>query len=197
MKFDLTFFLLNDDEVATAEQRKSSMQKLRPSSPECTHSEESTGNDRILRTSMGTARSTSIPLPSSHVSRTQSELQLSIDEEAAEQRDARMFHRMVNGIRERQHQAVVDGFGILPKSFDQSISRIVQARLAPLDFGGRTAEHHSILSVDSPAEDEQIDDSEAWSISGFENDQPSPMIDGFEDEELGREDEEGVFEMDL
>jgi hypothetical protein len=48
------------------------------------------------------SRSSNIPLPSSHVVRTQSELQLSLDEAAAEQRDATMFYRVLNGLRERQ-----------------------------------------------------------------------------------------------
>lgn len=47
-------------------------------------------------------KSQSIPLPSSHVHRTQSEVQLCEDMETAERRDLNMFYRLVNGIRERQ-----------------------------------------------------------------------------------------------
>jgi hypothetical protein len=48
--------------------------------------------------------SQSIPLPRSHVHRTQSEVQLCEDMETAERRDLTMFYRLVNGIRERQMQ---------------------------------------------------------------------------------------------
>lgn len=51
-------------------------------------------------------KSQSIPLPASHVHRTQSELQLCEDMEAAERRDLNMFYRLVNGIRERQMKLV-------------------------------------------------------------------------------------------
>jgi hypothetical protein len=53
-----------------------------------------------------TRKSQSIPLPASHLHRTQSELQLSEDMEAAERRDLNMFYRLVNGIRERQMKLV-------------------------------------------------------------------------------------------
>lgn len=49
-----------------------------------------------------TPRSSSIPLPSSHVHRTESEVQLFHDQAAAEERDLNMFYRLVNGIRKRQ-----------------------------------------------------------------------------------------------
>jgi hypothetical protein len=51
-------------------------------------------------------KSQSIPLPSTHVHRTQSEVQLSEDMETAERRDLNMFYRLVNGIRERQMNLV-------------------------------------------------------------------------------------------
>lgn len=49
-------------------------------------------------------RSKTIPLPSSHIARTQSELQLSEDMAAAEWKDLCMFYRVVGGIREQQQQ---------------------------------------------------------------------------------------------
>jgi hypothetical protein len=52
------------------------------------------------------SRSTSIPLPPTHVHRTQSELQLDQDQQVADQRDATMFYRLVNGIRERHYQSI-------------------------------------------------------------------------------------------
>jgi hypothetical protein len=50
----------------------------------------------------GRKMSQSMPFPSTHVHRTQSEIQLCEDEEMAERRDLTMFYRLVNGIRERQ-----------------------------------------------------------------------------------------------
>ena len=47
--------------------------------------------------------SRSIPLPTSHVHRTQSELQLCEDLAVADHRDMAMFVRLVNGIRDKQH----------------------------------------------------------------------------------------------
>jgi len=43
-----------------------------------------------------------IPLPRSHIRKTQSELQLCEDMELAEYRELSMFYRVVNGIRQRQ-----------------------------------------------------------------------------------------------
>ena len=45
-----------------------------------------------------------IPLPSSHIPRTKSELQLREDTVAAEWADLAMFHRLVNGMRDRHRQ---------------------------------------------------------------------------------------------
>jgi hypothetical protein len=50
------------------------------------------------------AISNNIPLPSSYVSRTESEVQLAMDVAAAERRDERMFHRLINGIQDRHRQ---------------------------------------------------------------------------------------------
>ena len=82
-----------------------------------------------LGTSMethSTAKSSSIPLPSSHVSRTQSELQLFRDEEAAELRDVNMFYRLVNGIRERHQEEA-------PESSSDPIASLVQTRLKNME----------------------------------------------------------------
>mmetsp|Transcript_16428 Transcript_16428/g.36478 ORF Transcript_16428/g.36478 Transcript_16428/m.36478 type:complete len:280 (-) Transcript_16428:271-1110(-) len=51
----------------------------------------------------GGAAAAAIPFPSSHIPRTKSELQLHEDTAAAEWADMCMFHRLVTGIRERQH----------------------------------------------------------------------------------------------
>ena len=45
-----------------------------------------------------------IPLPSSHITRTESELQLREDTAAAEWADQAMFHRLVNGMRDRNQR---------------------------------------------------------------------------------------------
>jgi hypothetical protein len=50
--------------------------------------------------------SSSIPLPRTHVSRTESEKQLAMDVAVAEQRDERMFNRLIHGIRARHYQRV-------------------------------------------------------------------------------------------
>ena len=50
------------------------------------------------------AASNNIPLPSTYVSRTESEVQLAMDVAAAERRDERMFHRLINGIQDRHRQ---------------------------------------------------------------------------------------------
>jgi hypothetical protein len=66
-------------------------------------------SEKALISSTGKPRgrkSKSIPLPSSHVHRTQSELQLCEDMETAERRDLNMFYRLVNGIRDRQMMLV-------------------------------------------------------------------------------------------
>lgn len=47
------------------------------------------------------AQSLAIPLPDSHIRRTESELQLSEDQAIAEGRDRVMFHRLISGIRSR------------------------------------------------------------------------------------------------
>lgn len=169
------------------------------------HCDETDGyNDHILGTSMGTTRSTSIPLPSSHVPRTQSELQLSIDEEAAEQRDARMFYRLVNGIRERQQQQATTALSSVnwENSFDDSISRLVRARLTPLDQSDQPTDEPQPREVLTATNDLPQAEAEAdsWSISGYDHDEhPSPPLQSLY-EETGEDDyheEEGLFELDL
>lgn len=222
MKFDLTFLLhpTSSEKTSCDKHLKCSMAKSSLSSLESnpvSHSDETDGgNDHhMMGTSMGTTRSTSIPLPSSHVPRTQSEVQLSIDEEAAEERDARMFYRLVNGIRERhqQQQTALDALH-WQNSYEQSISRIVQARLTPLaKEGARLADQVPVATEPtklSPEPDQvhHQDPSDAWSISGYEEEQqPQPGSVPFhlahqpvdEDDEEGNSspEEEGLFEMDL
>lgn len=87
-------------------------------------------------------RSRNIPLPLSHVQRTQSEAQLCEDMETAEQRDLNMFCRLVNGIRERQMDLVrenessaaaaafYDPAHALTEA-EQSLAHIIHTRNAP------------------------------------------------------------------
>ncbi|KAG7363493.1 hypothetical protein IV203_026854 [Nitzschia inconspicua] len=96
-------------------------------------------------------RSESIPLPSSHVHRTHSEVQLCEDMETAERRDLNMFYRLVNGIRERQMHLVHEhhpqdalvsselhhhGHGFYDRGSDVAesfVAHIIHTRNAPLD----------------------------------------------------------------
>ena len=50
-----------------------------------------------LGMSINSIRSASIPLPSSHIDRTQSEIQFDMDQAAAQQREISMFYRVVHG----------------------------------------------------------------------------------------------------
>jgi len=97
-------------------------------------------------------KSVNIPLPESHVHRTRSEVQLCEDMESAEQRDLNMFHRLVNGIRDRQMDLVqenkssnaaaafYDPAHALTEA-EQSLSHIIHTRNAPVS--GTTAGNNS------------------------------------------------------
>jgi len=97
-------------------------------------------------------KSVNIPLPESHVHRTRSEVQLCEDMESAEQRDLNMFHRLVNGIRDRQMDLVqenkssnaaaafYDPAHALTEA-EQSLSHIIHTRNAPVT--GTTAGNNS------------------------------------------------------
>lgn len=146
-----------------------------------------------------TPRSSSIPLPSTHVPRTESELQLSHDQAAAEQRDLHMFYRLVNGIRNRQAQEP-SATSIpyhplpLPRVIDESPPK-----------GSNALAWQVGNNEPSPLLHQQR--SGSWSISGFDcsgsNDPLSPSANAGpsiqpedEDDALLDEDE-GVFDMDL
>jgi hypothetical protein len=152
--------------------------------------------------SVGSNRSSSIPLPSTHVARTQSELQLHLDEEAAEQRDTNMFYRLVNGIRERQSSPTQD---IDAVSSEGSIAGIYRTRLAS---HVEVSEHNCSFDPTEtpkwlmPHSTRQVSDgstNDEWSISGFDSsqhEQPNAItitLHGEEDDV----DDEGVFSLDL
>lgn len=122
-------------------------------------------------------RSSSIPLPSSHVHRTQSEVQLSLDQEVAEQREVSMFYRLVNGIRDRQAEQMA--------SSERSVASIMQTRYR--DLGTEDDPISSHISPDNASHYWQLptcmpfteadheapcsmeEEAEEWSISGFDN----------------------------
>lgn len=164
-------------------------------------------------------RSSSIPLPSSHVTRTQSEVQLSLDQAAAEERDIHMFYRLVNGIRERQstlrspeeHHA----------HSDRSIARIFQTRRAQI-----RSTDNILLEDDESDQDHEApplpppqwqplgsvrgrtseisSGTDSWSITGFDGPEPAtdsgttePATDSGTTEPEDFEEEEGIFSLDL
>lgn len=57
-------------------------------------------------TTQSTTCSSNIPLPLTHVSRTESEVQLALDIAAAERRDERMFHRLIHGMHTRHQRRI-------------------------------------------------------------------------------------------
>jgi hypothetical protein len=84
--------------------------------------------------------SCSIPLPSSHISRTESEMQLAVDIAAAEKRDERMFHRLITGIQAR-HQ----------KQASSNKPSFRTSRIAPASSESQDQTETNIQTVDSPA----------------------------------------------
>mmetsp|Transcript_25987 Transcript_25987/g.71289 ORF Transcript_25987/g.71289 Transcript_25987/m.71289 type:complete len:240 (+) Transcript_25987:76-795(+) len=138
-------------------------------------------------------RSQNIPLPTSHMHRTQSEVQLCEDMETAEQRDLNMFYRLVNGIRDRQMNlirekesstaaaAIYDPAHTLTEA-ERSLAHIIHTRNAPLNRkSGRSNikrttsnnfESNSNLSLNSgvPILEERSaeEDDNEWSPAGFD-----------------------------
>jgi hypothetical protein len=130
----------------------------------------------------------SIPLPASHVHRTQSELQLSRDEEEAELRDLNMFYRLVNGVRERQRSfGPPKAAGFAPtrmSKVDESID------LSPVQRN----------AIQSLSEGRGTND--GWSITGFVPADIAPLhyINTNPDDDLDsscNEDSDVIFSIDL
>ncbi len=132
---------------------------------------ESTGYSSPLNfgTSEDSHRSSSIPLPASHVHRTSSELQLRLDQEVAEARDLNMFYLMVNGIREKQ------------RAKDPDINDFIQARMRAL-HGTPQAQATPVVNIPSVVKVQPADEDD-WSVTGFVA--------------RTQTDDDGVFEMDL
>jgi hypothetical protein len=149
------------------------------------------------------------------VHRTQSELQLSLDQEVAEQRDVDMFYRLVNGIRDRQDQKSDQ----MASSSEQSIASIMLTRYRDLEHEADPVMSHvspdnrppsqpGHLHVPFTSKDHggpysmQEDEVEEWSISGFEDPQGSRVattaahLAAPPQEDRDADDEE-IFDLDL
>lgn len=131
-----------------------------------------------------TPRSSGIPLPSSHIPKTHSEIQLDIDEAAAEVRDTSMFYRVLNGIRDRQQ------------------TRSIASRSRPRSPIEPTSDEHRWENLEE-IRGRVSDMSDEWSITGFgENGtagtmSTTPKTTSPADEEELADDIEGVFDLDL
>lgn len=165
------------------------------------------------------ARSRTIPLPSTHIARTQSELQLSEDMAAAEWKDMCMFYRVVGGIRERQEQCCSNGVAIHeePKRHhstreqtpirdwtgkDVSATVDTTARVTPFETPsrdatppsqGRLPPYPQSLLLRTP----RLNSDGGWSITGFEDDAQSPETNPLALIEQDSFDDGAVFVMDL
>lgn len=75
-----------------------------------------------------TSRSPRIPFPSYHVHRTRSEIDLCHDKERANERELIMFHRLVNGIRERQQKLGLgsEAIGVLASDLMENIPETIR-----------------------------------------------------------------------
>jgi len=145
----------------------------------------------------GTGRSSNIPLPSSHVHRTASELQLTRDMEAAERRDVNMFYRLVNGIRERQTSG-------------EGIANIIQTRLANIDDMSHLEPEFETTSfvVTDPRPSlplipsivhvpEECEGGDGWSITGFIPPDDHVATSHHHECDQSCSEDDGVFNMDL
>lgn len=157
-------------------------------------------------------RSSSIPLPISHIARTQSEVQLAANLVEAEQRDVHMFYRLVNGIRERQigsrsYSARATEHEVRT---ERCLARILRARQARVDSSNNIMLHeeldeslpngpshaNAVVWIPPPTQAPENTTSDGWSITGFdgpagpEDDRRAALQDDVEEDE-------GVFALDL
>jgi hypothetical protein len=136
----------------------------------------------LTPTNTNTGRSQHIPLPSSHVHRTQSELQLCEDMAMAEHRDVNMFYRVVNGIRDKQMTLLYQSQEARQdsKESDRAIASLIHTRHQTVSRSNRALEtfpsvqEHEVYTQPCTAQDHflvsegrdsVVDD---WSVSGFE-----------------------------
>lgn len=154
-------------------------------------------------------------MPRSHVTRTNSEVQLREDMAAAEWRDLCMFYRVVHGIRERQNSspdgAAIDGSSAaeiantaierIALARQQDCSEEMESTVTPYDSLSESSPHtqgyrqraegylnqHAVI----PASE-----ADGWSISGYEETASHyPPVAIVEADEAFEED--GVFSMEL
>lgn len=163
----------------------------------------------------GTPRSSSIPLPRSHVARTDSEVQLSSDQAAAEQREIDMFYRLVQGIRNRQAGSHIQEASRRPPLHHPPSalqpSRVIDESppLAFYNAFGWPVESGPSMFLQQ-SQGPVVDTADSWSITGFDGPashdpfspisgvttgQTSPLDVCEDDEDL--DEDEGIFDMDL
>ncbi|KAI2498946.1 hypothetical protein MHU86_15574 [Fragilaria crotonensis] len=160
-------------------------------------------------------RSQTIPMPSYHVPRTNSEVQLHEDTEAAEWRDLCMFYRIVNGIRDRQalhssHGGDNEGFRISAnESFDHTSlqephSRWPAESVTPNDSSQEFQYAQTNMQSELPQGLQHIlsnefetrpDVNDGWSITGYDEVDPGHKIVAVV--EADDVDDDGVFSMEL
>jgi hypothetical protein len=159
-------------------------------------------------------RSKTIPMPTYHVPRTKSEVQLHEDMAAAEWRDLCMFYRVVNGIRERQlldssnNTGDNDGFKICSNESIESMlptkERNSGQSLLPLNpnIASSDMDHtdpycyqtEGLQYMLAPQLDARPDIHDGWSISGYEEVDPSyTMVPVIEVDDV----DDAVFSMEL
>lgn len=153
--------------------------------------------------------SSSIPLPNSHVARTQSELQLSEDMAAAERRDLCMFYRILRGIRERQDAHAVPIYGQRVGRNENSHSRnwenqevaaMDATRVTPFESFSRNSHLQHGERVRDPAASlpptvrASAHKDNGWSITGFDEDLQEPYQYAIIEEDTS---DDAIFEMDL
>ena len=178
-----------------------------------------------LSSSQAIKRSEKIPLPSSHIQRTQSEVQLCQEMANAERRDLNMFYRLVNGIRDRQTFLARNSETLTPPmtESERSIASIINTRNTHIGRPSFMLEaicsndgHDNDVSPQAAALPNTIhmrlnsrhltasesSENDQWSVSGFEtNEGPSasPCLDYHQQVEHQQisSDEEEIFSLDL
>lgn len=153
-------------------------------------------------------------MPSYHVPRTHSEVQLREDTEAAEWRDLCMFYRVINGIRDRQalhstHSGGKDGFEISTNEqldhtmFPQDHSRWPMESVAPNVSSEEIRYAESNMHCELPDRLQHIlsndfetrpDMNDGWSITGYDEVPDHKIVAVVEDDDA---DDDEVFSMEL
>ena len=156
--------------------------------------------------------STPIPLPSTHVRRTESEVRLSDDTAIAEQREVHMFYRLLHGIRRRQESghgapSVHLPGALPPRVMDESPpGRAAASNMFGWQMGG-------LQPVVQPmSQGPGMDIADSWSITGFDGHQanrdshlpessivasPTSPPDVCDEDVSLEEEDECIFAMDL